>query len=307
MKRILLLLLLSGITYTAIACDICGCGAGSYYIGLLPEFKKKFIGLRYQHKLLRTHLGDGGAVSYLTTDETYRSTELWGAYNIGKRFRVLGLVPLNMIERINQGQKTNKTGMGDVAVIGYYNLFSKRAMVLGNRMLVHSLWLGVGVKLPTGKYDPAEKNIGQNMQNNFQLGTGSTDIMLNAAYDVRVMDAGINTNLTYKINTGNAYQYRYGNKLTLNTLAYYKFRLSRNCGLAPNAGVLYETAERDLKNRNTWVEESGGYSLMASFGAEAYWKRVSIGINYQSPIAQRLAAGRVVSGNRAMVHLSIAL
>jgi hypothetical protein len=53
------------------ACDICGCGVGSYYLGILPEFKKRFIGLRYQHKGLITHLNATGGRSYLTTNETY--------------------------------------------------------------------------------------------------------------------------------------------------------------------------------------------------------------------------------------------
>lgn len=43
-------------------------------------------------------------------------------------------------------------------------------------------------------------------------------------YDVRLMDAGINTNVSYKINTTNKYDYRYGNKLSANIPACYKFR-----------------------------------------------------------------------------------
>lgn len=111
---LLLFLLLSG--KFAGACDICGCGVGSYYIGLLPDFKQRFAGLRYQYKTMRSHLGPGGSTSYLTTDETYRTAELWGGWNIGKKFRLLGFVPLNFSERSNQGVSKNKTGLGDIAV-----------------------------------------------------------------------------------------------------------------------------------------------------------------------------------------------
>jgi hypothetical protein len=59
-KIIISLMLLCSTAFTSFACDICGCGVGSYYLGILPEFNKRFIGLRYQHKSLQTHLGPLG-------------------------------------------------------------------------------------------------------------------------------------------------------------------------------------------------------------------------------------------------------
>ena len=53
-KYIVLLLFVMGFGSVAKACDICGCGVGSYYLGILPEYNKRFIGLRYQYKTLTT-------------------------------------------------------------------------------------------------------------------------------------------------------------------------------------------------------------------------------------------------------------
>jgi hypothetical protein len=60
---------------------------------------------------------------------------------------------------------------------------------------------GVGVEAPTGTYDTGEQsNAAMGAPHNFQLGTANTNFMINAAYDIRLMDAGLNVNTMYKIN-----------------------------------------------------------------------------------------------------------
>lgn len=302
-KKITLLVLLFS-PLSLLACDICGCGVGSYYIGILPEYNKRFIGLRYQHKQLQTHLGPQGNVTPLTTDETYQTAELWGGWNFGKKFRVLAFVPYNFNERSSQASVGSKNGLGDIAVMGYYNLFTKSTS-LNSRLLVHSLWLGVGVKAPTGKYEPSERLAVTETPNNFQLGTASTDFTLNTAYDVRLNDLGVNLNVNYKINTANKYEYRYGNKLTTNALLYYKFRLFHKLTLAPNAGILYETADKDIENNKYEVDVSGGHSASLVTGFELAMNKFSLGANYQTIVSQELANQRAKAGNRLMLHVSV--
>jgi len=305
MKKVLAFVFcLFSIAYELRACDICGCGVGSYYIGLLPDFKKRFLGIRYQYKTLRSHLGPGGTASYLTTDETYQTAEVWGGWNIGKRFRVIGFVPVNFNSRENQGVTMNKSGIGDIAVVGYYQLLDRQGGVLNDKLLVQSLWIGGGIKVPTGRYEPSERKENEDTPNNFQLGTASTDFTLNAMYDVRLMDAGINTNVSYKINTNNRYDYRYGNKFTANLLAYYKFSVAGKFTIAPNAGLLLETATKDTEAGKYQVDVSGGHSLLATGGFEATFSTISVGANYQPVISQQLADRRVSAGSRAMVHVS---
>jgi hypothetical protein len=286
------------------ACDICGCGVGSYYLGILPEYNKRFIGLRYQHKMLQTHLGPMGERTPLTADETYQSAELWGGWNIGTRFRILAFVPYNFNERRSQDDAGNKNGLGDIALMGYYKFFDHTGN-LGDRLLVQSLWIGAGVKLPTGKYEPSERLAIQESPNNFQLGTESTDFTLNAAYDVRWNDLGLNANVNYKMNTENKYDYRYGNKLTTNVLVYHKFRVAKTFTIAPNIGVLYETAAKDVESKKYDVAVSGGYSLSAVAGLEVSMKGLSFGANYQNVRSQDLAGGRAKAGDRVMVHMSL--
>lgn len=304
--KIKLTLTLAIICFTigAKACDICGCGVGSYYIGILPEYNKRFIGLRYQHKTLQTHLGPTGERTPISTDETYQSAELWGGWNIGKKFRVLAFVPYNFNERVNQDERGTKSGLGDIALMGYYNLFNQTG-TLGDKLVVQSLWLGAGIKTPTGKYEPTERLAIQESPNNFQLGTASTDFTFNAAYDVRYHDFGVNANVNYKVNTANKYEYRYGNKFTTNVLAYHKFRVAHALTVAPNIGMLYETSAKDVENNKYDVAVSGGHSLAAIVGVEFALKGISFGANYQNIRSQNLAGGRALAGNRIMTHFSI--
>ncbi len=302
--KLILTIALIGLTIGVKACDICGCGVGSYYIGILPEYNKRFIGLRYQHKTLQTHLGPRGERTPITADETYQSTEIWGGWNIGKKFRILAFVPYNFNRRESQSEIGNKNGLGDIALMGYYNILNATS-TLGNKLLVQSLWIGAGVKLPTGKYEASERLVIQESPNNFQLGTASTDFSFNAAYDIRYNDLGLNANVNYKVNTENTFDYRYGNKITTNALLYYKFRIAHVFTVAPNAGVLYESAQKDVESNKYEVSTSGGYSLSAVFGAEFAMEGFSFGANYQNVRAQNLAGGRAYAGNRLMIHLSL--
>jgi len=303
MKKIIFIIILC-CPFMVNACDICGCGVGSYYVGILPEFNKHILGLRYQYKTLRTHIGAGGTTTYLTTNETYRTLELWGAWNIGKRFRIMGTIPVNFNERIDQGVKETKTGLGDMSFAGFYQLFNTRHTIKGNNVLIQSLWIGGGVKLPTGKYEPLENN-GESV-NIFQSGTGSVDFTLNAMYDIRLQDFGINSTVSYKMNTKNTYDYRYGNKFSANVQAYYKIKVSDAVRLSPNAGILYETADKDMDGKYM-VDVSGGNVLLAATGLEATVKRTAIGFSWQKPLSQKLANDFVQANNRVMVHVSFLL
>jgi len=291
-------------TATATACDICGCGTGNSYIGILPDFYKHIFGLRYRYNSLNTHLGAGGASTYLTTNEKYSIAELWGGWTFNNKWRVMATLPYSMNEKTNQGSTKSKNGISDISVAAYYQLLNKKSDAFTNKLLVQSLWIGGSIKLPTGQYNPADKSSLNQNTNLFQLGTGSVDYSLAAMYDLRLQDIGLNMAASYKINTANNYQYTYGNKLSLSTQAYYKIR-AKKISLAPNAGIQYEEAKKDMDN-NLAVDLSGGNMLLGTAGVEASFGKIAVGANFQTPLSQNLASGFVKANNRLMVHVAFA-
>ncbi|NCI52012.1 transporter [Sediminibacterium roseum] len=287
------------------ACDICGCGAGNNYIGILPEFQKHIFGFRYRSNSMLTHVGIGGTTSYLTTEEHYNTLEAWGGWNISNRFRLMASVPYAFNEKYNQGVTQTKSGLGDISVSGLYELINKRHTV-STKLVVQSLWVGAGLKFASGKYSPTDKAAGGQSTNLFQLGTGSFDLNLNAMYDLRIQDFGVNLNAAYKINTANQHHYQYGNKVNGSLQGYYKFRIQNKLLLAPNAGLQYERSDLD-RDENLLVNVSGGNLLLGTVGLESGIGKLSFGINWQTPLSQNLANGIVRAQNRAMVHLAISL
>jgi hypothetical protein len=301
MKKICIILMLHS-SVSAFACDICGAGSGGSYLGIMPSFRKKFFGLRYQNNSLRHHLGPGGSINYLTTTETYNTVEAWGAVNIGSRFRVTAFVPYNFIQRVNQQENVRDQGIGDITIIGYYQLLNK---TIDPDKLNHSLWLGAGAKLPSGKYNPEDKNVLQASQNTFQLGTGSIDFSVHAMYDLSYHQTGLNLNVGYKMNTANKYEYRYGNKFTANALFYHRLIFSDRFSVAPNTGIMIETATKDMKTKDIRSWETGGYALLGTIGLETSAGRIIAGANFQTPLQQDLGEGKLKGRDRVMVHVGL--
>lgn len=307
MKKISIILLLLTAFLSSKACDICGCGVGSYYIGLLPEFNKRFVGLRYQYSAVTTQLDINGNRTALTSDERYRSTEIWGAWNLGNRWRIMAIVPYNFNEKYNEGTETfsKKNGLGDIVLNAYFKIFEHTATA-NDKLIAQSLWAGVGIKGPTGSYDLKEQTAAAGSSPNiFQLGTGSTDLLMNLRYDIRMQDFGVNANATYKFNTENADDYRYGNKLSGNLAAYYKISMGMDKRIVPNVGLSYDHQAKDetLQHR---IDETGGHILNAVLGVETSFKAVSLGFTFQAPMSQNLGMGRIHAGQKGLAHVSFA-
>jgi len=302
MKKILLFAIALASVQFIYACDICGCGGSNLYLGLLPNFKSKFIGVRYHYSQYHTELvNDPTQYSH----NYYNTFEVWTGFNFGKKWQVLAFVPYYYNKQMDDDGGSSKSGLGDITVLGNYQLLHSRTSNSHNNVVEQFLWIGAGIKLPTGTFHLDVNDPNTTVADiNAQIGTGSTDFLLNAMHNIRINQFGVSTSLTYKINTANRSDYKYGNKLTATSIAYYRLRV-RGIAVSPNTGVIYEnTASNTLSNEK--VQYTGGYAVSAIAGVEFTFNKVGIGFNVQHPLSQDYAEGQTRMQFRGMAHVTFA-
>ncbi len=278
---------------TAQACDACGCGVGSYQFGILPQQTKNFVGIRYQQKSDETTPVHGSQ-----SEEYFRSTEIWGRFYPLKRVQVLALLPYNFNSQKTEGKITEVNGFGDALVLVNYNLLNNTDSLY--QKVKHNLFLGGGLKLPTGNFE--RKSEGTEINPNLQSGTGSLDFVANAIYTIRYNKIGLNTNLTYKYNTENNNNFCFGNKFGAGTVLFSVLKV-KEMAIMPNAGFSAEVTGKDVSFGDE-LDESGGHVNFVSVGSELYFRNFSAGATYQKPVSQNVSEGYVKTGNRILTHLT---
>jgi len=297
MKKLLLTLFISCLFVGANACEICGCGLGNYYIGIMPHFKSKFIGVRYQFHSFRTRLNDDPSEF---SKDFYQTIEVWSGWSIGKKFQLLTFVPFNFNHQVSDEGTTNINGIGDIALLLNYKLLD-----ITNSKTSQQLWFGTGVKLPTGKFNVEANDPDVASIANTQRGSGSTDILLNAMYNLKIAKWGVTANAGYKINTTNKDDYKFGNKFSASSFVYYATPAGK-AFVSPNLGLLYEHNEAS-ELTTAKIDLTGGSLLQAAAGAEISFSKMAIGFNAQLPVAQNFAEGQTKSKVKGMLHVTFAL
>lgn len=303
MKKIFVLVLSLCVFSATFACPFCGCGVGGFYMGLLPNFKSGFVGVRYTYAHYSTHLTDQPDQF---SKDYYHTAEVWGGISIGQKWQLLGFIPYHFnIQNTDDGVK-KKEGLGDITLLANYKLWNSMKATHGGKVLRQEVWVGAGVKLPTGTYhvdlsDPSTE-LGDV---NSQMGTGSTDFLANAMYNVHVGKWGVNTTANYKVSTANNSNFKYGNRFSANSFVYYTARMNE-VFISPNAGILYEKATQNHLDSKA-MDETGGYVTLASAGAEVNVGKLIVGASAQMPFAQDYAHGQTVAKTRCLVHVTVSL
>lgn len=294
----ILSLVLSLIYIDTQACDVCGCAAGGYYLGIMPQQNNNFIGLRYRNSIYDGH---GGLVPYGAHD-IFQSTELFGRYYLHPRVQLLGFVPFSFNQRIQTDREMKVQGLGDVLFLANYQLWNT---MRGNNLESwrHSFFVGGGLKLPTGQFRFSDMDATQVNNANFQLGTGSLDYLLSTNYTLRWKAWGLNLEGSVKINGKNEDDYRFGTRLSGNGNLFLIRQLSKSLAIMPYAGLYAEKSSADWQH-GAEVESTGGPLLASNTGLDIYLnQRWALGVKYQLPIYQDLASGHLDAKRRFMVQL----
>lgn len=281
------------------ACNICGGSSGGSYFGILPQFYKNFISVRYTYKSFAYNnfqsstLGNGKV-----NKEDYNTIELWGRFYVKKRLQVFFFIPYSVNTRYEEQRNVQIQSIGDISFFANYTVLNRTADSL---KLKHMLLIGGGVKLPTGKYQ--QRDVNKTLfPISFQIGTGSYALQSNFIYTIRYKKIGLNTDVNYKINFENELYYKLGNQLNCSSMFFF-WQKASNVILLPQTGIFLEDFNKDSEF-GVSKKQTGGKNLFYNLGIDIYYKKMIVGAMLLNPIVSNVANTLPVAKTRLLVNVS---
>lgn len=287
MHRIMLFIGLMFVGSTSWACDVCGCAASSFSLGLLPSSNHHFIGIRSSYRTFTTNHPPLFGITEPASSEVFTTTELMGRWKINERFQVLGSLPYiyNLQEKVN-GNRIMQ-GIGDPTILGNYVFVSTTDSL--TKKFKQAGTFGLGVKIPVGKFDNTNIN-----NRNMLPGTGSFDFVANLNYSLQKGNWGYLTESSFTYKTENKFDYQFGHALTTTHLLFYRWILSENTRILPQAGLNFNHNFRDrVRGKVTDDSFNGGTLLNAQVTLAVLHKNWGFNVNYFAPLYQYLGNGYV--------------
>lgn len=297
MKYIIGCVLLIFSSTTVVACDVCGASSGNQNLGLLPQMYRHFAGIQYQHNSFSsTHVPLSDNKPIENSNEYYQNIQVWGRYCIGKRWQLFAFLPYRYNTSTYSGFSTPSKGMGDATLLVNYTMF--KTSDSSTSAVRQRLQGGLGIKAPTG----ANKGVSQLEKEglpNMQPGTGAWDIPVNINYTIKYNNTGVNLDGSFNITTANRDDYKYGNRLNTQLMAFYWLQKNR-LSVLPQIGGRLEYALHDYDNyTKKWLnEQTGGHIASAVVGIQAYYGNIGIQLQYSKPFNQYYGGGNIKSVQR---------
>ncbi len=304
MKRALVaaLMLQSAVAFS---CDNC-----NIYMGVTPNDFSHSISLFYRwtwrygtfNELgVQTARHGAASTNYIRSDvkEYYATYELRGTYFFTPRLSTTVNLPYrNNYRSVNSTTETDVYGLGDPTAMMSYRLINSRKD--DSTKVGHRLELGAGVKAPVGRFKATYQ--GELVDHDMQLGSGSTDLLLNLDYYYRRTNWGINTSLSYKWNTLNTKGFRYGDRAN-GALGVFMLVRTNKMQIVPYAGAYVEASGSDMDDGRL-VPESRIFTVFSRGSLGIYRGKWSLTTEYLLPVFQVKDNSSLLEGYRFRIGLS---
>jgi len=289
---ILLLLLFLGIIPKNMACDVCGGGLSFYSMNNFATQQANFLSVRFRQARFESNFGNH---PIFASQETFRALELQGRFKIRKNLFFAAQLPYIDFKQSGPIVSLEQKGFGDGFFSLHYVLLNKKD---STKKSMQQLLFNPGIKAPTGAYF-----IDQTHLSSFQLSTKSWDMFALLQYVYTKKKIGFQSEIGYKYNTSNKFLYKFANKMNTNLLFWRTFTV-KNISFVGKTGFLYEYAQKD-RLKNKLVEYSGTNYWAAFGGIDFFFRRLLISGQYQQPIYQSLAAGRMSAFGQLQISLGM--
>lgn len=271
----------------------CGCDMLISYQGIMPSDYQGMIGMNMRQRyfkgaaMLHTH-SNGSNHAHGEMSQLLTNYEINYRFFISKKLMITGNIPIADYQLSSSKLNTaiRNTGISDPLLMLKYEAVSP--LQNEESKLKHRLLLGLGTKLPLGtSYKgftddlPEDENLLQ-----LQLGSGSIDWVANVNYQFRKYNSGLQTDVSYKLNTPNHNSYSKGNQLNVQSNFFYQKRWSKTV-LMPYLGIGFEHSNEDKINKTILIN-TGGSNAFANLGTEIFIRNFSLYFTYQHLILNQL-------------------
>lgn len=286
-------------TEKAFSCDVCGGASAADMGGVLPQFQKNVVGLRWRHSSF-LHTGTAASMSNdgLVKKDQFVAYDLWLRWYVHQKIQLLAVLPYQQHTRIATLGNQQLRGLGDIQLSGMYKLLDSPASP--ENPLRHLLLLGAAVKLPNGPYQQRDQ-ARLLFPAAFQLGSGTYSYGFSALYSLRYQRWGLQTDINYRQHTTNELDYRFGNQLFGGLSLFYWYDKG-SLTLLPQIACMVESMGKDL-SYSVYKPATGGNASLLGLGIDAFYKNLYWSAQWRTPMNQTLPAGMPRSGNRFQLSM----
>ncbi|MBL1146002.1 MAG: hypothetical protein HND54_13735 [Bacteroidetes bacterium] len=325
MKKIVFLLM--GIMLTSMeikACDLC-----SIYMNLEPNDLNNSFGFNYRYRtfsasridysVLTTKdkhaIGNTVLSNAVSQEERFNAYDVWLNYFLSNTWQLNASISFSDNYYLENDSIIHSiAGPGDLTLVFKHMVYNTKVTDSSN--WAFRLLAGIGGKLPTGKYNqpyvvsPASNQKGNivygvpysELDPHLQSGTGSYDLIMLTEAQLKFKTYGLSSNVSYRINSENSNQFRFANRLNLNSY-FFKIIQFGEQKIAPNIGYGFEYSERDTFKGEEYLN-SGGFASFFTSGIKYYLKKSGIGITYFMPLTQNLNDKQLQNDKRITCDLT---
>lgn len=293
-KRSILLAMFGMFAWTsAFACNACGCSISGNGVGLLQSYRNNFVGIGWQMAHFQS-APEHGSIS----KDHFQTIEWSLRYHFSPKFKVLVFQPYRINVREFEGQRTSLTGISDTRIIGSYTFLNNTKLAENTQVFFE---MGIGAKLPTGKYNADIHE--DDLPENFNIGNGSWGAIVQANLVLSHQEMGLALSGFYQHLSPSFSDYQFGHQLSTQALFFVEKNI-KNLLLMPNAGLSVEQLTSDTyKNGNT-VHGTGGKGYFATAGLTIQLEEWRLGLSYAHPFSQDYAQGEVLATDRLSCQFS---
>lgn len=270
--------------YNVCACDFCGGSPTVMNSDLLSLQPQSSLGI---NTIFRKF-------NYPTEENSLHQTILLNtnftaAYAPNKRIELRANLPFIWVVNDMAQSKEKNVGLGDMSIMSNFKVLNISGLET-KKLVGHTMVLGCGIELPTGK----NKKLTDNRLQNFNIGSKSTDFLFSGVYSLNYQKWNIIGAGLVKINTKNKEHVRFGHLYSMQTGTAYIQNIKQS-QFIPNVGVRMEIQQKNL-HKNIIQDFTGSKVLFFQFGTDLNIQNWNLGMQIQQPIMQNTANNTIKQG-----------